>query len=112
MQSWPRSPGKGLKAGPRLGTLGPPCLAPSSGTPKATGASGGSARLALDGPPQKRCEEEAFWGLAVAEGAMDCAYLGAVSSQDRTREFPRTCAACYYSQIKSYFVGNVMSSHL
>lgn len=62
----------------------------------------------LDGPPQKQGEEETVLGLALAEGARDHVYLGAVSSQDRTHELPRICPACYYSQIKSYFVGNVI----
>lgn len=64
--------------------------------PVVTGASGGSARLALDGCPQKKSEEEAFLGLALAEGAMHRVYLGAVPSQDRTHEFPRICPSYYY----------------
>lgn len=89
--------GRSFKHNPfKLGTLGPRCLAPSSGTPVVTGASGGSARLALDGCPQKKSEEEAFLGLALAEGAMHCVYLGAVPSQDRTHEFPRICPSYYY----------------
>jgi len=62
--------------------------------------------LAFDGRPQKMSEEEALLGLALAEGAPLHVCLGAVPSQDRTHEVPRICPTCYYSQIKSYFVGN------